>query len=242
MKNIGRKAKRNPWRNTRNDYNMPWHDIMASIFMAILPLLVIVISSNVTLRGNFFYSFYFTRTDVTKEIPYEIKKNEMIDHFSKFMQHRKGDFQIKEKSDYKPQNVFTQRDVSIMKNIRGIYDISLIISVILTIVVLSIVIYLYRQKEKRLIYESFTSSLIWFAVICIIYGGTIFVGPVRRLIFKTLYGVRFEPGDVLIQIFKSQFPAYYGIMSLAISVAIMMVIYYLVNRFVSYKKMFYKNM
>ena len=47
MKNIGMRAKRNPWRNTRNDYNMPWNDIFAAIFMAILPLIVVIFASNI---------------------------------------------------------------------------------------------------------------------------------------------------------------------------------------------------
>ena len=52
MKNIGMRAKRNPWRNTRNDYNMPWNDIFAAIFMAILPLIVVIFASNIIIRRN----------------------------------------------------------------------------------------------------------------------------------------------------------------------------------------------
>ena len=93
--------------------NMPWNDIFAAIFMAILPLIVVIFASNIIIRGTFFYSFYFTRTDVVKEIPYEIKKDQLIENFGKYMQHRKSDFQIKENSKYKPQNVFADRGISI---------------------------------------------------------------------------------------------------------------------------------
>ena len=242
MKNIGMRAKRNPWRNTRNDYNMPWNDIFAAIFMAILPLIVVIFASNIIIRGTFFYSFYFTRTDVVKEIPYEIKKDQLIENFGKYMQHRKSDFQIKENSKYKPQNVFTDRGISIMQNIRTIFDVSLAIGISLAVVALVIVIYLYRQKEKRLIYESFTNSVIWFSVICAIYGGALLITPIRKLIFRILYGVRFEPGDVLIQIFKTHLPSYYAIMTLILAVMMMIVIWYLMNKFVSYQKMFNKGL
>ena len=79
-------------------------------------------------------------------------------------------------------------------------------------------------------------------MICAIYGGALLITPIRKLIFRILYGVRFEPGDVLIQIFKTHLPSYYAIMTLILAVMMMIVIWYLMNKFVSYQKMFNKSL
>lgn len=241
MKNIGKRAKRNPWRNTRNDYNVPWNDILGGIFMMILPVIIISLSINVVLRGEFFYSIFFTKTEIAKEIPYEINGDELKVHFSDFMMHQKSSFMIKENNEYKPQDVFTQRSAQVMSSIREIADILLIVTIALLIVELAIVIYLYRQKEKRLIYESFESSVILFAVIMLLFAVSFLVKYVRGLIFKTFYGVRFEAGDVLIQIFKGGFATYFAVASIAVSILMMLGVFYLMNKFVSYRKMFKRN-
>lgn len=238
MKNIGKKAKRNPWRNTRKDFNMPWNDITASMVMILLPLALFLASFNITIRSESFYSFYFTKSAIANEIPYEIGGDDLSKHFGDFMKHTKSSFQIKEKSEYEPQSVFTKRAEGVMEKVRFGADISLAVTLVLFIVVGTMIAYLYREKENHLIYDSFESSVLWYLAILVIFSLTIFVKYIRTLVFRQLFGVRFEAGDVLIQIVKSSFPIYFGITIILISLIFMIITFYFVNRFVSYRRIF----
>lgn len=236
--NIGKKQKQNPWRNTRRDFEMPWNDIWASIFMAILPIMIILLSANFVARYTGFYSFYMTKTEIIKEIPYEIESEDITKTFSNYMTHKTDIFQLKEHSDYQPQQVFTDRADSIMHTYRLIADVSLVIGILLLIAAIAIVIYLISKDEKKLIFDSFKTSWIWYGVLAATSAVMYLVPAVRELIFQQMFGVRFEPGDVLIQIFESQFPAYFCGWQLAVSLGFMLVITYSVNKLFGRRKMF----
>lgn len=238
MKNIRRKSKRNPWRNTRNDFVIPWNDIGAAIFMAILPIMIILIAGNVVVRSETFYSYYVSKTEVVKEIPYEIENQDVSETFGKFMMHKTSEFQLKENSEYMPQQVFNERDAKVMHSIRTIADVLLIVGIVLFVACFAIGFYLCRQGEKKILYESFINSWVWFAVLLLANGVIYFVPAVRELIFKEMYGVRFPPGDVLIQIFETKLPTYFGVALILASIVLAAAVFYVMNKFVKKQKMF----
>lgn len=238
MKNISRKSKRNPWRNTRNDYNIPWNDILGSIFMVLLPIIILIFSTNFVLRTNTFYSFYLTKSEITREIPYEISNDKLSKHFGEFMKHKKEDFQIKEDSRYKPQDIFSKRAINVMDSFRSFMDKTLIFGIILLGITIAIVFYLIKEKEKRLIYESFESSLIWYIVVVGAFLIANVVPAVSKMIFRVFYGVRFEVGDVLIQLLDNNLMIYFSVASTIVSAIIMGATFYLMYSLFSYHKMF----
>ena len=237
-----RSSKKNPWRNTRNDFNMPWNDILASIFMILLPIVIFLTSFSIVIRSESFYSFYFTKSAIARDIPYEISGEDLSKHFGDFMKHRKADLSIKEKSDYKPQQVFSKRAIVTADSIRSGADIAMIFAIITGISIAIILLYLYKQEERHLIYDSFESSVIWFIVIIGIFSVSIFIRYVRTLIFRQLFGVRFEAGDVFIQIMKSDFPNYFGGAVIIVSLLLMIIIFYIMNRLFSYRRMFIRSL
>ena len=53
-----------------------------------------------------------------------------------------------------------------------------------------------------------------------------------------MFGVRFEPGDVLIQIFDAKLPVYFGVWQLMVSLVIMIAVTYIINKLFGRRKMF----
>ena len=238
LMNIGKKQKQNPWRNTRQDFEMPWNDIWASIFMAILPIMIILLASNFVIRYSGFYLFYMSKTEIIREIPYEIESEDITKTFSNYMLHKTDKFQLEEKSDYQPQQVFTQRADEIMHTYRTIADVTLIIGVLLLIASVAIVLYLINQKEKKLIFDSFKTSWIWYGALVILDAIVFLVPAIREIIFRQMFGVRFQPGDVLIQLLENQLPAYFCGWQIAATLVLMLAITYSINKLFGRRKMF----
>lgn len=238
MKNIVKRVKGNPWRNTRNDKSIPWMDILGAIFMVLLPILIICISSNIVLRSGTFYSFYFSKTAVINEIPYHTSNEELTATFSNFMMHKSNGFKLTENSDYMPQQVFNQRDGQVMESIRGYVDDIALGAILLFVMVAAIYALLYFHKEKKLLYGSYAHSVIWFIVLLAVEASVFLVPFLRELIFKTLFGVRFPLSDVLIILFENQLATYMGIGIILTSIVLMVVVYYFMKTTVSDRKMF----
>lgn len=238
MANITPKSKRNPWRNTRRDYDIPWDSIKGAILVFLIPFVILTLALNLTYRSSQFYSFYFTRTDVVKDIPFVAEGDDMTHTFSRFMQHRMERFTLTEKSDYKPQEVFNLRDGQVMYFLRKALDIQLFIGFICGLLALIFFIQLYRKGKKALLYERFIDSQILLTVFLAVHMLLCFVVPVRDLLFRYFFGVRFPPGDVLIQIFQSKLPEYGAVSVLLISLLILAIFWYLARRSISRRKMF----
>ncbi|MEG0291887.1 MAG: DUF1461 domain-containing protein [Anaerovoracaceae bacterium] len=239
-KSYRRNSKKNPWRNTRNDKEIPWREIWAAVFMIILPIMVVTLATNFVFRSEAFYSFHFAKTEVVKEIPFSITQEDLSKTFADYMQHKSSTFQLVEKTEYMPQKLFNDRDGNIMATIRMILDVGLVFSMIFLIGALSIFAFLIRKGEKQLIYGRFLDSLTFFGALLLVNLAINLIVPVRELIFRMLFGVRFPPGDVLIQIFQTKFSLYLAGWELVASVVIMGVIGYFVHLLASRRKMFRK--
>ena len=236
--NIAKRLKRDPWRNTRNDKSIPWRDVFAAIFMVLIPIIIVSISSNFVLRSGTFYSFYMSKTSVINEIPYYVENEDIVRTFGDYMLHKTDEFKLTEHSDYEPQQVFNERDEQVVKYIRSALDKILVVAVLLSIIAVVIFVFLYTNKEKRLLYESYIHSLIWFGVLLAMNSVLYFVQPVREIVFKALFGVRFPPGDVLIILFENKLAMYMGVWQIIASLVLMVAMAYFMKISVSDRKMF----
>ena len=70
------------------DYDILWDSIKGAILVFLIPFVILTFALNLTYRSSQFYSFYFTRTDVVKDIPFVAEGDDMTHTFSRFMQHR----------------------------------------------------------------------------------------------------------------------------------------------------------
>lgn len=242
MRNITPKQKRNPWRNTRKDYDMPWNDILASILMLILPLVILFASTNIVMRVGTFYSYYFGKSNIIAEIPYEITNENLQDTFTKYMQHKTSTFELKEKGTYSPQQVFTERDASIMQTVRKSMDVVFILGVLLILASMVIIVYLCKMKERDIIYESFKKSHIWLGVLLILHSVIVFIPRIRTVLFDAMFGVRFDNDDVIVTLIdEGQMTNYYGVAVILIALLMLLVINWAIYKFIKHKRIFYRE-
>lgn len=238
MRNISKRSKRNPWRNTRNDFKMPWAGILTVIFAALLPLSMIFLAGNLIVRSGAFYTFYVARSEVIKEIPYEVENSDISDAFHDFMLHKNAVFALKENSDYKPQQVFSEQAAQVMGDFRLMMDILLAIGAALFILCAVIGIMMYKKNHGKLLYKRYLNSWIWLGALLVVSSVLIFIPAIRNGIFFKIYGDDFPPGDCLLKIFEMDFWTYFGSAQLIITMALMLGVLYLMKKFVVAHKMF----
>lgn len=233
-------SKNNPWRNTRQDKEIPWNKILSAVFMIILPIVVVCLSTNVVLRMGSFYSFAFEKTGVVSEIPFSISQESLVNTFSDFMIHKTGEFQLVEETDYMPQKLFSEKDQWVMNNIRLILDILLLITIVLFVVGIIIFIHMLKEGEKALIYDRAKKGVVIFSVLAIMNFIICIIPGSLTAMIRILFGGKFIPGDVLIQILETKVPMYFGIWQLVASIALMVVIGCVIHNYASRRKMFRK--
>lgn len=233
-----RQSKKNPWRNTRNDFKMPWNKIYGVTLILTIPVMLLTIVPNIVLRSSAFYSYFLSKTGVVKEIPYAIEKDDVCNTFVDFMLHKMENFNLMEKEGYMPQLVFTKLDNEIMSFVRGAVDTLAVIGVIALILAIIAIVKLYTNKKKDFLFDQFKISMIVTAVVFAIHSVVIFVKAIRMGLFRGFFGDEFPPGDVLIQIFDAGFPVYYGASVIVVAVVLSLGIIYLMNKFVARRKLF----
>ena len=233
-----RKSKKNPWRNTRNDFEMPWNKIHGVTMVVTTALMLITLVPNIVLRSGVFYSYFLSRTGVVKEIPYAIEMADVRDTFTDFMWHKMQNFNLMEKEGYMPQLVFTKFDNEIMTFIRTAMDVMAVIGIIALIIGIFAAAKLYLNKKKDFMFESYKISMLLTGILMAIHGLVLFVPAIRHGIFTASFGAEYPPGDVLLQIFEAGFPIYYGAGLLIVTAVLALGITYLMVKFVARRKMF----
>ena len=233
-----RQSKKNPWRNTRNDFEMPWNKIYGVTMVITTALTLITLAPNVVLRSGVFYSYFLSKTGIVKEIPYAIEMADVRDTFTDFMWHKMQNFTLMEKEGYMPQLVFTNLDNQIMNFIRNSMDIMAIIGIITLVLAIFAGIKLFLNNKKDFMFNSYKISMILTVVLMAIHCIVLFVPTVRGLLFVAKFGNEYPPGDVLLQIFDAGFAVYYGIGILVVGLVLALGITYLMVKFVARRKMF----
>ena len=233
-----RRSKKNPWRNTRNDFKMPWNRIYGVMVIIAVPVMLVTLVPNLVLRSGTFYSYFLSKTGIVKEIPYAIEMEDVRDTFRNFMWHRMSGFNLMEKEGYMPQQVFTSSDNVIMGFMRTSADIMAVIGIIALILFLVAAIRLYINKKNDFLYDKFKISLIVAAVFTAVNSLIIFVPEIRTGIFRGYFGNRFPPGDVLIQIFDAGFPVYYAGGVIVVTIVAGAGLIYLMKKFVGSRNLF----
>ena len=233
-----RHSKKNPWRNTRNDFQMPWKKIYGAMMIISMPIMLLTLAPNIILRSGAFYSYFLSKTGVVKDIPYAITMENVRDTFSSYMWHGMKVFNLREQEGYMPQWVFTNEDNIIMNNIRTWVDILAVICILSAVLLVIAIFKLYNAKKKEFLLSQFKGSLI-LSGICMILGNClVLIQPVRAAIFQGRFGTEFPPGDVLIQIFQAGFPIYFGIGCIVVTIIAAGGITYLMNKFVASRNLF----
>lgn len=231
-------SRKNPWRNTRRDFEMPWMKIGAFFLTLCIPVIFFLAVPNIVMRSGAFYSYFLSRTEIVREVPYSVETEDIVNTFSRFMQHRMETFNIREKSEYMPQMVFSPEDEHVMMFFRNALDIMAVVAFIMLMVCIAAVALMMKNKGSKRVFESYVKASYITAALIVLHSLVFFIKPVRKALFAGMFGTEFPPGDVLLQIFDASFAVYYGGAVIAVMLVLGAALFYVMKRFVASRKMF----
>ncbi|MBR3785215.1 MAG: DUF1461 domain-containing protein [Firmicutes bacterium] len=173
---------------------------VCSIVLAIvLPLTIVILSSNLILRSSAAYTFHFNDSQVVMEVPYNVKGNEFASEITSYWNGFFSDepFQVYEDNGMFKDEIFEQDEQAVMEKAKDVLNIELAIG--LFCLVLSVGIYGYLLKSG--FYEALRNRykvcigvtaglLVLQAVLCSIKG-------FRVWLYQTLIGLPLHKDSIL---------------------------------------------
>lgn len=121
---------------------------VCSIILAVtLPLMILILTSNLILRVSETYVYHFNDSQVMDEIPYNVKGSQMADGISSYWSSFDGEsFQVYEKNGTYRDPVFSKEEQKIMRKAKNILNIELAAGILCLIVTTVIYVYLWKSK------------------------------------------------------------------------------------------------
>ncbi|MGI6722279.1 MAG: DUF1461 domain-containing protein [Anaerovoracaceae bacterium] len=238
MKRYRRNSRKNPWRNSLAEKHIQKDVFFARLLLISIPLMIVCISANITLRMSNTYQYSLTSSQILNVAPYSVDQTKLVDLFGQYMQHRTDSFALKESVDYDPQDVFTVKDKVAMHHLRVMTDALLLVGIAALLVTALSYFMLIRMRRKVIHMEYFKKSFIIFLVLAAVSALVKVVPPLRALTWGRFFQLNHDGSDLLALIFDHGFYTQVTIFDLIISFVLMAILAYFTWEVAGRKKMF----
>lgn len=211
-----------------------------SVILAItLPLMIVILSSNLVLRMSGSYNFHFNDSQVIDEIPYNVTGQEMAKGISSYFNALNNDeFQVYEQNGHYKDPIFEEKDQIAMKKAKSILNIGFGAGVLCLVVSAAIYIYLLRSGFKEALWNRFRLGIGITTALLIAHGISLCIRPVRLWIYRSLFGA-FGKDSILITVIGDPFFKTYLLFALIIGFALLGVLTYASYHLTKPNRIFY---
>ncbi len=120
---------------------------LCSMILAVLmPLMIVILTSNLVLRVSEVYVFHFNDSQVVREIPYNVSERDMAEGIASYWSSFSGEaFQVNEDNGVYQDPVFDQTEQRIMWRVKTVLNIALAVGLFCFAIVLAVYIYLWKN-------------------------------------------------------------------------------------------------
>ena len=120
--------------------------ICSIILVITLPLMIVILSSNLILRSSATYTFHFNDSQVVMEVPYSVKGDAFASEITAYFNSIFSDepFQVYEDNGLFKDEIFEKDEQAVMQKAKDVLNIELAVG--LFCLVLSVGIYVYLLK------------------------------------------------------------------------------------------------
>lgn len=175
---------------------------VCSILLAVLlPLMIVILSSNLILRVSEPYVYHFNDSQVIKEIPYNVTGSDMAKAISKYWSSVDSkSFQVYENNGVYKDPIIQKDEQLVMENAKVIINVELAFGVIALVVVLAIYIYLWRGGFKDALRNRFYAGAGLTLALLIAQAVCWSMKPFRLWIYHSLIGIKLGKESVTLQL------------------------------------------
>ena len=172
--------------------------VCSIILVITLPLMIVILSSNLILRSSATYTFHFNDSQVVLEVPYSVKGNEFASEISSYWNSFSDEpFQVYEDNGLFQDEIFEEDEQAVMKKAKDVLNIELAIGLFCLVVAAGIYIYLLKAgfhealRNRYLVCVGVTIGLLIFQAIAFSIKGF------RLWLYNGLIGIPLHKDSVL---------------------------------------------
>ncbi|MGF6375199.1 hypothetical protein M2140_000233 [Clostridiales Family XIII bacterium PM5-7] len=211
------------------------------VLVVLLPIMIVVLSSNLIVRMSEPYVYHFNDSQVVNEIPFNVTGAEIAssiaDYWSPF---EDKDFQVYETNGAYKEPIFVEEEQEIMAKAKVFLNIELAIGVAALIISALIYIYLWRKGFKKALRNRFYVSAGVTVALLIIQGVCWYMKPFRAWLYDSLIGIKLTEASMTLQtILSGSFFQTYVLFATILGVAVLAVLTYINYKLTKPERIFY---
>lgn len=172
--------------------------ICSIILVITLPLMIVILSSNLILRSSATYTFHFNDSQVVMEVPYSVRGNEFASEITSYWNSfSKKPFQVYEDNGMFKDEIFEEDEQAVMKKAKDVLNIELAVGLFCLILSAGIYIYLLKSGFHEALRNRFKVCIGVTIGLLLLQAVTFSIKGFRLWLYQVLIGVQLHKDSVL---------------------------------------------
>ena len=172
--------------------------ICSIILVITLPLMIVILSSNLILRSSATYTFHFNDSQVVLEVPYSVKGNEFASEISSYWNSFSDEpFQVYEDNGLFKDEIFEEDEQAVMKKAKDVLNIELAIGLFCLVLSVGIYVYLLKSGFYEAVRNRFKVCIGVSAALLILQAALFCIKDFRIWLYDTLIGIPLHKDSIL---------------------------------------------
>ncbi len=203
-----------------------------------LPLMIVCLVANLVFRLPDVYEYSLTSSNILQNTSLSTTKEEVQKAFSDFMQGKTDELKLIEKTEYKPEDIFSKEDKEAMKSLRTFLNVLLVIGLFSLFITFVVYFFMIRWRVKGIFMDRYKQSLWVFIGVEILNVTIKFVDPLWKHIYGLFMRTSFKEGDNMVLLLGDAFPKQVALFELIVGSVVMALVGYLTWSVAGRKKLF----
>ena len=191
-----------------------------------IPIAIICLANNLTTRMPDLYQYEFKSTEILGDLSVAKNEDEMGQFFSEFMMGKTQKFQIEYQFGDNTDNLFSNNEQNTMGKFKSVNNAILLAGIVALILAITSYFLLYKQNLKILLRRTFSKTLILFATLISFITIGAFVSPLIGSEYAFLFNYKIKSFMALPKLLPKSFFIHSILATVAISIIIMLILWY----------------
>ena len=215
--------------------------VCSLILAVMLPLMIVILSSNLVLRVSEIYVFHFNDSQVINEIPYNVTGSQMAKEISSYWSSFSGEaFQVEEDNGDYQDPIFEPDEQRVMGKVKNILNIELAAGLFCLAVTLAIYIYLLRNGYREALRNRYRAGAALSALLLVAQGVCWSLKSFRVRVYDFFVGIELsEDSQTLVTILGDSFFRTYILFASLFGAALLAVLTYAHYHLTKPERIFY---
>lgn len=173
--------------------------ICSIILVITLPLMIVILSSNLILRSSATYTFHFNDSQVVMEVPYSVKGNEFASEITSYFNSVFSDepFQVYEDNGLFKDEIFEKDEQAVMKKAKDVLNIELAVGLFCLVISAGIYIYLLKSGFYEAVRNRFKVCIGVTVGLLVVQAAVFSIKGFRVWLYNALIGLPVHKDSIL---------------------------------------------